>query len=234
MDTSKVGAPTHGYHFRPEKERIIYPTLSRSLAQGSVFNHDRLRIVVAPEKVRLQPRPEDGYTWSVTSGNAALLKYSLSSGNIRLYRSICNEIGDSFEAISPQTLGTSQSNTDGIPKEAESFGEGMDGSFTAEISKLKATNSRIEEKLGRTRSRLDDCLRESHTLRAETNELRHNLQILESQNKNLHDELVQKRVGIAGAIQTLSSLQTEGIEIILDTHGSQSSAISMHSVASEV
>ena len=76
----------------------------------------------------------------------------------------------------------------------------MDGSFTAEICELKATNSRMEEELGRTRSRLDDCLRESHTLRAEANELRHDLQVIESQNKNLHDELAQKRVGIAGAI----------------------------------
>ena len=118
---------------------------------------------------------------------------------------------------------------------AHDFSEGIvDGSFTAEICELKATNSCIEEELGCTRSRLDDCLRESHTLRTEANELRHNLQFIESQNENMHDELVQKRVGIAGAIQTLSSLQTEGIEIILDTHGSQSSAISMHSVANEV
>lgn len=116
----------------------------------------------------------------------------------------------------------------------QDVGEGVvDGSFTAEISELKATNSRIEEELGRTRSRLDDSLRESHTLRAEANELRHDLQILESQNKNMHDELVQKRVGIAGAMQTLSSLQTEGIEITLDTHSSQSSAIGIHAVASE-
>jgi regulator of replication initiation timing len=110
----------------------------------------------------------------------------------------------------------------------------VDGSFTADICELKAINSRIKQELGRTRSRLNNCLRESHTLRAEANELRHDLQILESQNKNLHEELVQNKVGIAGAIQTLSSLQTEGIEITLDTHGSQSSAICMHSVASEV
>ena len=103
----------------------------------------------------------------------------------------------------------------------QDLGEGVvDGSFTVEISELKATNSRIKEELGRTRSRLDNSLRESHTLRAEANELRHDLQILESQNKNMHDELVQKRVGIAGAMQTLSSLQTEGIEITLDTHSS--------------
>jgi uncharacterized coiled-coil DUF342 family protein len=117
----------------------------------------------------------------------------------------------------------------------QDFSEGAaDGSFTAEISELKAINSRIEEELGRTRSQLDDSLRKCHTLRAEANAVHHGFQILESQNKNLHDELAQKRVGIAGAIQTLSSLQTEGIEITLDTHGSQSSAIGIHPVPSEV
>ncbi|OQE67199.1 hypothetical protein PENNAL_c0175G07536 [Penicillium nalgiovense] len=196
--------------------------------------YDRLRLVVAPERVRLQPRPEDGYAWSVMGTNADLLKSSLSSGSTRLYQLICRKLGRSLEAVNPQSLDTSQSNTGGLPNEAHDFSEGIvDGSFTAEICELKATNIRIEEELGRTRSRLDDCLRESHTLRTEANELRHDIQVLESHNKNLHDELVQKRVGIAGGIQTLSSLQTEGIEIILDTHGSQSSAISMHSVASE-
>jgi chromosome segregation ATPase len=118
---------------------------------------------------------------------------------------------------------------------AQDFNEGIvDGSFTEEICELKSTQSRIEEELGRIRSRLDDSLRECHTLRAETNELRHDLQVLQSQNKNLHDELVQKTVGIAGAIQTLSSLQTERIEITPDTHGTQSPAIGMLSVAGEV
>ena len=78
---------------------------------------NRLRIVVAPEKVRLQPRPEDGYAWSVTGPNAGLLKSRLSSGNIHLYQSICNEIGHSFEAVSPRTLRISQSNANCIPKE---------------------------------------------------------------------------------------------------------------------
>lgn len=118
---------------------------------------------------------------------------------------------------------------------AQDLGEGVvDGSFTAEICELKPTKSRIEEELGRTRSRLVDSRRECHTLRAEANELRHDLQILGSQNKNLHDELVQRRVGIAEAIQALSSLQIEGIERTLDTHGSQSSAIGIHPVPSEV
>ncbi|CAG7935238.1 unnamed protein product [Penicillium salamii] len=194
--------------------------------------YDRLRLVVAPERVRLQPRPEDGYAWSVARTNANLLKSSLSSGSTRLYQVICRELGHSLEAVNPQSLDTSQFDTGDLP---EDFSEGIvDGSFAAEIRELKATNSRTEEELGRTRSRLDDCLRQNHTLRTEANELRHDIQMLGSQNKDLHDELVQKTMGIAGAIQTLSSLETERIEITPDTHGTQSSAIGMLSVAGEV
>jgi predicted nucleic acid-binding Zn-ribbon protein len=72
----------------------------------------------------------------------------------------------------------------------------MDGSFTAEISKLKAANSSIEIELEHTRARLNACLGESHTVRAEANELRHDMQILRSHNKKLHDELTEAKVGM--------------------------------------
>ncbi|KZN94073.1 hypothetical protein EN45_042610 [Penicillium chrysogenum] len=144
---------------------------------------DRLGIVVAPEKVRLQPRPEDGYAWSVTSANASVLKSSLSS---------------------------------------------------AEISKLKAANSSIEIELERTHARLNDCLDESHTVRAEANELRHDMQILRSHNKKLQDELTEAKAGIAGARRILNSLQTEEIGIELGTRDFQSSVNGIHKVASEV
>ncbi|CAG8169293.1 unnamed protein product [Penicillium nalgiovense] len=192
---------------------------------------DRLRIVVAPEKVRLQPRPEDGYAWSVTSANASVLKSSLSSGKIHLYRKICNEIGHSIEAVSPHALGHSQSNTTCISR--GSFGDGMDGSFTAAISKLKAANSSIEIELEGTRARLNDCLDQSHTVLAEANELRHDMQILRSHNKKLHDELTEAKAGIAGARRILNSLQTEGIGTELGTCDIQSSANGIHEVASE-
>ncbi|KAJ9480450.1 hypothetical protein VN97_g13124 [Penicillium thymicola] len=110
----------------------------------------------------------------------------------------------------------------------------MDGSFTAEISKLKAANSSIEMELERTRVRLNDCLDESHTVRAEANELRHDMQILQSDNKKLHDELTQAKAGIAGARRILNSLQTEGIEVALGTRDIQSSSNGIHGVASEV
>jgi uncharacterized coiled-coil DUF342 family protein len=102
---------------------------------------------------------------------------------------------------------------------AQNFSKGViDTSFTAEISEIKATNSRIEEELGHIRSRMDDYVRENHTLRAKANKLHHDLQILKPQNKSLHNKLVQKRVGITGVIQILSSLQTEGSRITLNTY----------------
>ena len=110
----------------------------------------------------------------------------------------------------------------------------MDGSFTAEISKLRAANSSIKIELERTRARLDDCLDEIHTVRAEANELRHDMQILQSDNKKLHDELTEARAGIAGARRILNSLQTEGIETPLAPRDTQSSVNGIHGVASEV
>lgn len=66
----------------------------------------------------------------------------------------------------------------------------MDGLFTVEIYKLRATKSCIEEELGRIRSRLDNSLREYHTLQTKADKLHHDLQVLQSQNKNLYDKLV--------------------------------------------
>ncbi|KAJ5544012.1 hypothetical protein N7494_005291 [Penicillium frequentans] len=217
---------------------IVSPTKQSPVfcQQDVIIEDNRLHLVVAPERVRLQPRPEDGYAWSVTRTNAALLKSNLSSGTINLYRKILKELGPSLEAVNPQSLETSQSNTGGFPKETQRFSEGMvDGSFTAEICELKATNSRIEKELERTRSRLDDCLRESHTLRDEASQLRYDMQILESQNEILRDKLAETRRGIKGVMQTLGSLRSDGMDLAIDdTNDSQSSAISTHTVSSEI
>ena len=72
----------------------------------------------------------------------------------------------------------------------------MDDSFAAEICKLKAANSRIEIELQCVRARLNDCLGEGHTVQAEANELRHDMQIVQSQNEKLHDELLEMRVAL--------------------------------------
>ncbi|OQE71593.1 hypothetical protein PENNAL_c0103G07342 [Penicillium nalgiovense] len=160
----------------------------------------------------------------------------LEMDTLALYQKILKELGPSLEAVNPQSLGSTQSNTGGLPTETHGFGEGMaDGSFTAEICELKAANGRIEVELERTRSQLDGHLRENHTLRVEAGQLRHDMQILGSQNAILQDKLVKARNGIAGAMQTLGSLQSEGNEIALDdTNDSQSSVIGIHLVSSEI
>lgn len=99
----------------------------------------------------------------------------------------------------------------------ESFSNGMDGSFIAEISKLKAANSSIEIELERTYARLNDCLNKSYTVWAEANELRHDIQILRSHNKKLHNKLTEAKAGITRVRRILNSLQTEGIRIELST-----------------
>lgn len=93
---------------KPWRPIYVFVIFFRWCAQPRLLD-DRLRIVVAPEKVRLQPRPEDGYAWSVTSTNADLFKSSLSSCNIHLYQLIREGIGHTFEAVSTKTLRTSQS-----------------------------------------------------------------------------------------------------------------------------
>ncbi|KAJ5621172.1 hypothetical protein N7510_005156 [Penicillium lagena] len=53
-------------------------------------------------------------------------------------------------------------------------------------------------------------------LQAEVSQLRHGIQTLASQNDFMRDELAQTRTGIAGAIQTLSTLQMHRKEIASD------------------
>ena len=93
----------------------------------------------------------------------------------------------------------------------------------------------METQLEHARGQLDESLREGHTLHDAVNQLRHQVQVLEVQNKKLREELVETRAGIAVVMQTLSSLQTEGMEIALDdTDDSQTSATDIFPVGSEI
>ena len=47
---------------------------------------------------------EDGYAWSVTEANAWMLRSNLSNGTVGLYRAICDALGQSLEAVTPQVL----------------------------------------------------------------------------------------------------------------------------------
>ncbi|KAJ6134793.1 hypothetical protein N7523_001115 [Penicillium sp. IBT 18751x] len=169
--------------------------------------YDRLGLDIAPGLVRLQPRPEDRYAWSVTESNEFLLQSSLSSGTISLYQSICQALGHSLEAVTPQTLVSSRSGRVALSYGANGEVKG-NGSFTAKIRELVAANLQLNEELGRTRSHLQSSLGESRTLRAQVSDLRHEIQAIASQNHSLRGEIAQTQMGIAGAIETLNTLHT--------------------------
>ena len=72
-------------------------------------------------------------------------------------------------------------------------------------------------------------------LHVTVDQLRHKMRVLGVENKKLRDELVETRAGIAGVMQTLNSLQTEGMEIKFDDiEGSETSAIDILSVEGEI
>lgn len=62
---------------------------------------ERLGLAVPPTRIRLHPSPADGYTWAVAASQRELLDCSLSNGTLGKYQAICEEIGDSLEAITP-------------------------------------------------------------------------------------------------------------------------------------
>lgn len=79
-----------------------------------MFPDKQLDIVVAPDKVRLQPQPEDRYAWSVKPEKSYLLKKSLGNNTVGFYQTICKEIGHSLKAVLPQTLQGSQTDPDDL------------------------------------------------------------------------------------------------------------------------
>jgi hypothetical protein len=79
-------------------------TGERSEVIWLTYQDDRLGLIIQPQAVRLQPAPEDGYSWCVTDSKAHLMKTSLSNGTVGLYDAICQEIGRSIEAVRPSRV----------------------------------------------------------------------------------------------------------------------------------
>ncbi|KAJ5893248.1 hypothetical protein N7495_004939 [Penicillium taxi] len=120
----------------------------------------------------------DGYAWSVTEPNKHLLQSSLSGGNIRLYRSICEELGRSLKAVTPETLQTSPSDHKSSAEEVREkdpepqYGDERGNvSFTTQIRDLESINCDLGVELDQTRSHLERSLSESHNLKIEITRL---------------------------------------------------------------
>ncbi|KAJ5666548.1 uncharacterized protein N7477_008996 [Penicillium maclennaniae] len=180
--------------------------LERTKCREALAAHIQLRLglVVAPNQVRLQPRAEDKYAWSVTEPNKHLLQSSLSGGNVRLYRSICEELGRSLEAVTPLTLQSSPSDPESSAEEPPHQVEKGTVSFTAQIRELEAANRELGIDLDRARSRLEESLGESSHLKSENSRLQAQLQASESRARDFEVELDRVRLGVTEAVQVLS------------------------------
>ncbi|KAJ5365294.1 hypothetical protein N7517_008180 [Penicillium concentricum] len=160
---------------------------------------DRLDLVVAPSQVRLQPSGGDGYAWSITESKKSLLQSNLGSGSVGLYRSICEELGRSLEAVTPQTLHIAQSKRNHLPREEVSIlihqaprglhsaenicktrparsDEKDSGSFTAKIRELECANHEMSDELDLTRIHLEESSGQNRELQAKVRQLQYELE----------------------------------------------------------
>ncbi|KAJ5085224.1 hypothetical protein N7532_009995 [Penicillium argentinense] len=130
--------------------------MSRS-AVGPHFLNDRLGLVVAPSQFRLQPPVEDG-------------------GSVRLFQAICQELGRSLEAVTPETLQNGLPQAAGTPENMHNWLNGWkvlsepgskgEGSFTAKILELETANNDLCRELDLMSTRFESSPDEGRKLRA--------------------------------------------------------------------
>ncbi|KAH1310236.1 hypothetical protein KXW65_006032, partial [Aspergillus fumigatus] len=171
----------------------------RQQCREALANHiyDRLGLRIQPQAVRLQPAPEDGYTWSVTDSKAHLMKTSLSSGTVGLYDAICKEIGRSIEAVRPSREADEVLDSDLSPD----FGEG--DSFTAIIERLKRENGQLREEIGQLRDQIEKISRASQGWEMKNMQLERDIIRERSLIHELTEELSNVRSGVGKAVRLL-------------------------------
>ncbi|CAG8231427.1 unnamed protein product [Penicillium salamii] len=192
------------------EKRAFFRQQCREALAAHIYN--RLGLVVAPGHVRLQPSAGDGYAWSVTESKKSLLQSNLGSGSVGLYRSICEELGRSLEAVTPQTLQVAQSEREHLAKEEAWPARGDEiesGSFTAKIRELECANRELSGELDRTRMHLENSLSKKNEMQAEILRLQDELDGVSSRASHLEDELVRVTRGIREAMQVLQVHQTQ-------------------------
>ncbi|KAJ5904756.1 uncharacterized protein N7473_001672 [Penicillium subrubescens] len=146
---------------------------------ANLFVDERLGLTIAPAQVQLQPFPSDGYSWSATGTSATLLEKNISSGNIWFYKSICQELGRSLEAVPVQVL----------------KGTGKD--------KLEIAISRLNEELSYAREQLSQSQAENCRLDQALTRSGNELESSTFENSNLRNELLRSETSIIKAMQAL-------------------------------
>ncbi|KAJ5291470.1 hypothetical protein N7478_000721 [Penicillium angulare] len=169
--------------------------------------YERLRLSVAPSRVRLRPAAEDGYAWSVAKTSAHLLETSLSNGSVGLYKNILEELGRTIEAVDPKTLALTEPVTQwdaGESTRAESF--------TAIIQKLEQENDRLESELDRQRTHIEELLRSEQEWVAKRGTLEQDLRHGHGVAMDLQEELKWTKTSVQEAIRCLQ--RCPGVELM--------------------
>ncbi|OKP09883.1 hypothetical protein PENSUB_4714 [Penicillium subrubescens] len=165
---------------------------------ANLFVDERLGLTIAPAQVQLQPFPSDGYSWSATGTSATLLEKNISSGNIWFYKSICQELGRSLEAVPVQVLkGT------GKDKIQDCVTRSGSSSFTETILQLEIAISRLNEELSYAREQLSQSQAENCRLDQALTRSGNELESSTFENSNLRNELLRSETSIIKAMQAL-------------------------------
>ncbi|KAI0534968.1 hypothetical protein GGR58DRAFT_28656 [Xylaria digitata] len=139
--------------------------------------HDKLGIIIKPSGVRLSPRSNDPYIWRVLPGKEELFSKifakNLSDHSIGTYRLLCREVGESFEAVPPNTQRSTVDSV--IPLSAP------EPSFSSMIDKLREENAKLSHDVYELRSRAAAESRQRQFVEEENRQLHNIRQQLEGQ-----------------------------------------------------
>ncbi|KAJ5483143.1 hypothetical protein N7530_002389 [Penicillium desertorum] len=196
------------------EKRALWRRQCREALATHIF--ERLGLTVAPGRVRLQPSMADGYAWSVSKSQEHLLKSNLSDGTVGSYKKICDALGRSIEAVSPQTLREHDARSGkGISDECPNSKEppklfqtaSGSGSFTATIQRLEDENQELVVELERAQAYSEKLLEERREWEAKCRGISEELDDSKSVVKQLENDLSHAYMGIAEAMKTLKGLQ---------------------------
>ncbi|KAJ5117505.1 hypothetical protein N7448_011137 [Penicillium atrosanguineum] len=166
---------------------------------------ERLGLVVPPQRVRLQPSPEDGYAWAVLEGKKYLLATNLGNGTVGRYQEIQQSLGLSLEAVTPQSQQPKgPGTTSNMDPEIEEPGF---ASFTETICELEHDKKGLTVELERARARSEELLSKDREWQAKSLCLQEELKECKSSVNRLEKELGWAKDGMIAAMKALQNSQ---------------------------
>ena len=184
----------------------------------------RLGLQISPNNVRLQPRPDDQYSWSFAESQCHLFKSSLSNGSVGTYQALCSELGRSIEAVPPHILQDSVQIDDHIvPHDSqaektpasdsshlarrETLG---DDSFTATIQHLEHVRHELEDEIRQVREQAEQEIQTTQQKWQKGQEqLQREVMEWKAEAERRASEISRIRASVAAALETLQEHGSE-------------------------